>query len=159
MLTDSNKVYFFSDSHDSLLRTAFNMFKDKPIFGHGPKMFRIKCKNEKYATGITPCENHPHNFYLQLLAETGIIGFLFLFVALNYVIYCSVRQVKTILFEKKRFLKNYQICLLASLLTTVWPLIPNGNIFNNWLAICYSLPVGFYLHSIYGTNKKVVLKD
>jgi O-antigen ligase len=28
------------------------MFKDKPIFGHGPKMFRVICKDEKYATGI-----------------------------------------------------------------------------------------------------------
>jgi O-antigen ligase len=48
-------------------------------------MFRIICKDEKYATGITPCMTHPHNFYIQLLAETGIIGFLFLFSALSYV--------------------------------------------------------------------------
>jgi hypothetical protein len=31
---------------------------------------------------------------------------------------------------------------------------PNGNFFNNWLAIVYSLPTGFYLHSIYGNNRK-----
>ena len=48
-------------------------------------MFRVICKDEKYATGVTPCMTHPHNFYIQLLAETGIIGFLFLFSALIYV--------------------------------------------------------------------------
>ena len=65
------------------------MFEYKPIFGHGPKMFRVICKDEKYATGVSPCMTHPHNFYLQLLAETGIIGFLFLFSALAYFLYIS----------------------------------------------------------------------
>ncbi len=151
--------YIFTPQHDSLIRTAYNMFLDKPIFGHGPKMFRVICNNEKYATGITPCMTHPHNFYVQLLAETGIIGFLFLFSVLIYVIYCALRHFKTIVFKEKSFLSDYQVCLLACLLITIWPLSPNGNFFNNWLAICYSLPVGFYLHSYYGKNRKKVLKE
>ena len=68
------------------------MFLDKPIFGHGPKMFRVICKKNKYATGVRPCDTHPHNFYIQLLAETGIIGFSFLFIALVYVIYCALKK-------------------------------------------------------------------
>src|SRR5210317_2083113 len=159
LIESSKKQTIFTSVHDSHYRTAYNMFKDKPIFGHGPKMFRIICKDEKYATGVSPCMTHPHNFYVQLLAETGIIGFLFLFSALMYVIYCALRQLKTILFKEQRYLTDYQVCLLACLLITVWPLSPNGNFFNNWLMICYSLPVGFYLHSIYGKNRKEVLKE
>ena len=151
---ESKEKYFFTQTHDSLIRTAYNMFKDNFFFGHGPKMFRVICKDEKYAEGIQPCETHPHNFYVQLLAETGIIGFLFLFSVLYYVLHCCYRQWKTIIFKKKRYLTDYQVCLLAAILITVWPLVPNGNFFNNWLAITYSLPVGFYLHSIYGKNRK-----
>ena len=73
--------------------------------------------------------------------------------------YCGVRQLKTIVFKEKRYLSDYQVCLLACLLITVWPLSPNGNFFNNWLAICYSLPVGFYLHSIYEKNRKQAFKE
>ena len=142
-------VIIFSKAHDSLIRTAYNMFKDQPIFGHGPKMFRIICKDEKYATGTNPCMTHPHNFYVQLLAETGIIGFLFLLSALIYVIFTALRQFKSIIFKQKRRLTDYQVCLLAGILITVWPLTPNGNFFNNWLMVVYSLPVGFYLQSIY----------
>ena len=149
LVKDSNKIVIFTPAHDSLYRTAFNMFKDQYIVGHGPKMFRELCKEEKYATGITPCMTHPHNFYVQLLAETGVIGFLFLFSSFFYVLYASFSQLKSIIFRQKRKLSDYQVCLLAGILISVWPFTPNGNFFNNWLMIVYSLPVGFYLQSIF----------
>ena len=148
-IENSSKPTIFTPAHDSLIRTAFNMFKDQPLFGHGPKMFRVICEDEKYAVGISPCMTHPHNFYVQLLAETGIVGFLFLFSLFLYVIYASLKQIKSIIFKQKRFLSDYQVCLLAGILISVWPLSPNGNFFNNWLMIVYCLPVGFYLQSIY----------
>ena len=148
-----NKPTIFTPEHDSHIRTALNMYKDKSILGHGPKMFRLKCSDPKYATGKKPCATHPHNFYVQLLAETGIVGFSFLIMTFYYVVYSVFRQFKSIVFNQKRYLTDYQICLLSSILISVWPFSPNGNFFNNWLAIVYSLSVGFYLHSIY-SNKK-----
>ena len=147
----------FTPAHESVFRTAYNMFLDKPIFGHGPKMFRVLCKDEKYAVIVdkkNPCGAHPHNFYIQLLAETGIIGFSFLFITFAYVLYSAYRQFKSIVLKQKRYFTDYQISLLAGILIAIWPLTTNGNFFNNWLAIVYSLPVGFYLHSIYGKNRK-----
>jgi len=152
-IESSNEPVIFSKPHDSHLRTAYKAFKDKPFFGHGPKLFRIICKDEKYATGTHPCTTHPHNFYIQLLAETGITGFLFLFSAFSYVVYIALRQFKSIIMKQKKHLTDYQVCLLAGILITVWPFSPNGNFFNNWLMIVYSLPVGFYLQSIYSKKK------
>ncbi len=152
LIKSPNESNIFTPLHDSLIRTAYNMFKDQVLVGHGPKMFRVICKDEKYATGIAPCMTHPHNFYVQLLAETGIIGFLFLFSALVYILHAAFRQFKSIIFKQKRPLTDYQVCLLAGILITVWPISPNGNFFNNWLMIIYSLPVGFYLQSIYSKN-------
>ena len=154
LIESSKEAVIFSEEHDSLIRTAYKMFKDKPIFGHGPKMFRIICKDERYATGVNFCRTHPHNFYVQLLAETGIIGFMFLFSALSYVIYTALRQFKSIIFKQKRPLTDYQVCLLAGILITLWPFSPNGNFFNNWLIVVYSLPVGFYLQSIYSKKSR-----
>jgi hypothetical protein len=142
-------ITFFGPVYDSLIRTAYNMFKDKPILGHGPKMFRVLCKNEKYAVGKFSCQTHPHNFYVQLLAETGIIGFLFLFCSFCYVLFVAFMQFKSIIFNQNRYLSDYQVCLLSGMIITLWPFSPNGNFFNNWMMVVYSLPVGFYLQSIY----------
>jgi O-antigen ligase len=148
------ELTIFGPVYDSLFRTAYNMFKDKPILGHGPKMFRVLCKNKKYAVGKFSCQTHPHNFYVQLLAETGIIGFLFLFSAFSYVLYVAFMQFKSIILKQNRYLSDYQVCLLAGMIITLWPFSPNGNFFNNWMIITYSLPVGFYLQSVYTKKTK-----
>jgi len=62
------------------------MFKDKPILGHGPKLFRIVCKDYKYNKTEDVFSTHPHIFYLQLLAETGLLGFYFISIALFFVL-------------------------------------------------------------------------
>ena len=116
----STEKFIFTAIHDSHIRTAFNMFKEKPITGHGPKMFREICHKPKYAEGIRPCTTHPHNFYVQLLAETGIIGFSFLFSLFCYVIYASVKQLISLLRKtRKNYLTDYQVCLLAAILISI----------------------------------------
>jgi O-antigen ligase len=136
--------YIFTQVHDSSIKTAWKMFLDKPILGHGPKLFRIKCSDPKYATGNFPCDVHPHNFYIQLLSETGIIGFLFLVGLFFYLIFVTGIHVFKYFIHKKKFLSDYQIGLLSGLLITVWPLIPNGNLFTNHLMIMYGLQMGFF---------------
>jgi O-antigen ligase len=139
----NNKKYIFSQSHDSHIRTAYNMFLDQPILGVGPKLFRVKCKDTKYLHDVHGCSTHPHNFYVQLLGETGVIGFSFLFGTLIYFIYQTVKFIKYKYINKKIIFSDYQICLLSCLLITIWPFSPNGSFFNNLLMIFYSLHIGF----------------
>ncbi len=155
IIDNTEDPLFFTPVYDSHYKTAIKMFLDKPLAGHGPKMFRIKCSDPKYATGIKPCSTHPHNFYIQLLAETGLLGFSFLFILLSYVIYCSFKQLSSILRNKERFLSDYQVCLLAGILISVWPFSPNMNFFGNWLIVLYCLPFGLYLQSVFVKNREL----
>jgi O-antigen ligase len=143
-----SRILFFSEIHDGYARTSINMFLDKPVLGHGPNLFRIKCSDLKYSIGPTSCNIHPHNFYVQLAAETGIIGLSFLIGTAIYFIFLICKHVYKNLFFKEKFLSDYQICLLAGLLITIWPITTNGNFFNNHLMLLYSLQMGFFRKNI-----------
>tara|TARA_A100000164_G_C21929195_1_gene784695 strand:- start:1218 stop:2483 length:1266 start_codon:yes stop_codon:yes gene_type:complete len=134
--------YIFSQVHESHFKTAFNMFLDKPITGHGPKMFRIKCSDEKYQYDQLGCSTHPHNYYLQLLSETGLLGFSFLLLFYILILKNFIKQIY--LFFKKQEINYTNYFLTCSLLLLFLPISVSGNFFNNWLAIIYSLSLGFF---------------
>ncbi len=139
----------FSPQHQSHYLGAINMFLDKPIFGVGPKLFREFCDNEQYKIDKYTCSTHPHNTYIQILAETGLIGFIFILIPLIYIIRQLFTKLKDTISAVESDISDYQACLLICFLVTLWPFIPTQSFFNNWISIIYFLPVGFYLHSIY----------
>jgi len=146
--SSSTQKYFFSPGHESLIRTSWKMFLDKPIFGQGPKLYRIKSYDPKYETGTSPHHPHPHNFYVQLLAETGIVGFSFLAGLFCYFVFLTLKHIYIYFIYKKKWLSDYQICLLSGLLITIWPLTTNGSIFGNYLMLFYTLQIGFFKKNI-----------
>ena len=143
------QTVIFSESHNALYETAFKMFIDNPIFGHGPKMFREKC--DVFDNSALSCNTHPHNTYLQLLAETGIIGFSFIFILFTYLSFIILRQILNnlnIKIKNNNLFNDYQICLLIPIYLSIWPFSPSFNFFNNFISIIYFLPVGFMLHEM-----------
>ena len=50
-------------------------FHEAPIFGIGTANYRDLCAGIMIGLNDFRCDNHPHNFYIQFLAETGLVGF------------------------------------------------------------------------------------
>ena len=145
----NESVVIFSNIHQSHIIGAWKMFVDNPLVGQGPKMFRVLCNDIKFSNGdINTCSNHPHNLYVQLMAETGLLGLLFILTLCFSIIKLILNH--ALLFIKKReyLLSDFQICLIACLIVTLWPIIPSLNFFNNWMNVIFYLPVGFLLYSL-----------
>jgi O-antigen ligase len=126
---------------------AKELFKSNKFIGVGPKNYRQYCyKNEKFHKPPYACTTHPHNSYIQLLAETGFLGFLIIF---SLFIFFSISSIKHIYLRLFRNIELYNfptICLMASVLITLWPLTTSGSIFNNYINIFYFFPVGILLY-------------
>lgn len=151
--TSTNEISLFSIQHEVVYTSAYRIFKDNIFFGIGPKMFREKCKEEKYQVltdldhSINGCQTHPHNTYMQLLSETGILGTMPVLLLFIYTFYFIL--IRSLLFKQinKSKISNIYIILLSSLFINLWPIIPTGNFFNNWLSIMYFFPIGFILYN------------
>jgi O-antigen ligase len=50
------------------------VYEDAPILGIGTANYRILCAELTQHAPEVDCNTHPHNYYLQMLGETGIIG-------------------------------------------------------------------------------------
>jgi len=141
----------YSPLHEEHYISGLKMFADNPIFGQAPNMFDILCQEEKFY--YSSCTNHPHNSYIQLMAETGLIGVFFLVFAFLIISLLLFRHFlsKLNIFNFK--IPDYLLFYLLGLFIVTWPLIPTGSFFNNWTNVMYYFPVGFVLHYFY--NKKI----
>ena len=148
---DDDKKYIFSKNYHEIYHTSLKIFKDNIFFGIGPKNFRKFCNDINYKVG-SGCSTHPHNTYIQILTETGIIGFIYLFSVFVILSYYFMFHFYKMYLKKKPFFDDFQIALLVCIFISIWPLMPSGNFFNNWLSIVYFYPVGFFIWTL---DKKV----
>ena len=110
------KVYnIYSVMHYNHYISAFEIFKDNILIGIGPKNYRYECNKEKYFFNEFSCSTHPHNYLLQILTETGLIGgIIFILIYISFLCYI----LKKLSMNKNSLLK---LVLLSSILVNFFP--------------------------------------
>ena len=105
--------------------TAYEIFKNYPILGVGPKNFRLEVCKKKYENinstrAKQRCSTHPHNIVLEILSEQGVFGMI-LFLTLLYSI-----------LKGSNLFNEIQLLAFISFLIFVWPIGTSGSIFTSW---------------------------
>lgn len=120
-----------SDTQNSgyiqLWQTGLEMFKTAPLTGTGVGMFRFLCEHTMYATSFVPkCDNHPHQYYVQVLAETGLIGFVTFVTMVTSIIYVTWANAS----QSNNLLKK--TCFIVPL-ALFFPLQSTADVFGQWI--------------------------
>lgn len=133
-------LYFFNHTYNE------NNFSDdyvKDIFINFKKNEPIYVKFDLRGR----CNTHPHNIYLQILSETGLIGFLlFMIIFFNIskiIILLSLKKIKKKLLE----IEKSQLIINSSLMIFLFPIIPHPSLFNNWSLIFLSFIFSFKIYT------------
>ena len=159
-----NKSYSNMDviatlSYEDGTKKEINFFTNQFIIHLNNKFFDQKQKILSFKPlYVNGCNTHPHNFFIQILSETGIIGFSFFIFLYMYMLIGSLN----FLFNVKLLnnLYNYKVdlkisLLFGSFLVIFFPLFPSGNFFNNWISMILYFPIGFLLYFI---DKNKIIK-
>ena len=125
---NDNEKNFWDSHYGAHYLTSFEIFKNHPIIGSGPKTFRVECAKDEYAKINSDlrelrCSTHPHNIYFQLLSEVGAVGISLFIIFVFYIL--------------KNFYNYYNkndylfISIYLSIIVFLWPIKSTGSIFNN----------------------------
>tara|TARA_Y100000816_G_scaffold282563_1_gene258414 strand:- start:585 stop:1676 length:1092 start_codon:yes stop_codon:yes gene_type:complete len=141
---NDGKIYIFTKAHNDMYITGLKIFNENKFFGVGPRQYRNNCK--EFSVSNLSCQSHPHNTYIELLSEAGVFAFFIVFGTFILIVYYSVVHFfKSIFKRKDYFFNDFEICIISAILISLWPLIPTGSFFNNWMSIVYYFPVGMFL--------------
>lgn len=143
----------FNKTHEEHYISALKMFNDFPLFGIGTNTYRFESLKPKYNSITHDINSHPHHYYLQTMAELGIVGFLLISVFFLFLSFIGLKQLFFILLSKKTKQIPFEVLLYPMILFVYWwPLIPNMSIYNNWNNVLMMLPLGFFLRYFYGNK-------
>ncbi len=137
--------------------TAFQIFKENILFGIGQNNFRIVCNDKKYSELKSKriddrCSTHPHNYYIQIISDLGIINLLLFLTLIYYLFFNTIKN-------NNNYILNYG--KIISLVIIFFPFLPTGSFYNNWnsslnwiiISICISSSVPYQL-SLFNFLKK-----
>lgn len=134
--SDKDELFKFGSGHGLIYISALDTWLDKPYLGSGIKSFRINCKKREFIfyPGKTEhggqknrtCAPHPHNYYLEILNDTGFIGLLVLMIGIFLISFKNINFYKSKEFKFK--LINY--LLILSLFIEFFPIRSSGSFFS-----------------------------
>jgi uncharacterized membrane protein YoaK (UPF0700 family) len=91
------------------------------------------------------------------LAEIGLLGFGFLILLYFYILF---KFIKTFFKKEKNKIDLIKLILYQAIIVNLFPFMPSGNFFNNWMSIVLYIPVALiiFFENLNNKNQKYLVK-
>ena len=137
-------INIFSPNHHGHLIITKELFTKNLIFGVGPKGFRHYCRSVNFDPPKGICSTHPHNILAQTLSELGIIGLLFYLIFIVFILRIFFKNIRK---KTTNHEINGLLVISIGLLINLFPFVPSGNFFNNWISSFLYFKIGLFIFS------------
>ena len=107
--------------HAKIFLNSFQLTRSSPIFGNGVKSFRYRCIELQ----VKNCSTHPHNMYMELLHDGGIMLLLLYYIYFILMLFNNFKQ---------KINNYYNLSIIVMLIVFLNPLQITGSIFSTWYA-------------------------
>ncbi len=149
-----NTIGFLNSQTGAHFLTALKIWENNPVFGIGIKNFRHESKKEIYSTLKSHqiefrVSTHPHNFQLELLSETGFIGFILFNLFIIILFYKILRNFK--INEKNNF---YISVFFILILSKYFPIKTDSSLYSSSMGLLFWIFLIFLLIS-YNRNLEI----
>jgi len=140
---EKREVFYQKNLYFKLYRSGIEVFKNYPTFGVGNKNYRIETCDGNKNNKNYHCSTHPHQVYIEFLAEHGLLGTAIFLILIFYLIFKNLK----IYLNSQNFI---QLGSFIYLLINFLPLLPSGSFFNDFNSTLFW--INFSL--MYACNKK-----
>ena len=107
-----NNIYFH------MFNNAYEIFKDNFLLGTGLQTYRYECP-----ILYQNCSTHPHNFFMELLSDTGMFSAMIFYFGLFYLFFSKIKNSNS--FFEKSIIFTFTFLLF-------FPFLPSGSFFNSY---------------------------
>ncbi|MFW5453778.1 O-antigen ligase family protein [Thioalkalivibrio sulfidiphilus] len=130
---------FWESPYGRLYDNALMLWRDAPWTGVGIKNYRPICKDVTQDPSIEGwfC-SHPHNTYVEILAEGGLIGVLLFSTMLALILWHFLKAI-----PRQAMTAGFAIALF---LATFWPIMSTMSITSGWIAAIIWMGMGWAIN-------------
>jgi len=146
---DRDDVYtpYNGPVHFAEFETFFDTWKMNKIIGGGIRSFRINCpkRNNVQLSERATCNTHPHNYYLEILTDLGLIGLIVILILFSIILYRSLIKMKFIY-------GNYLSPFFFIFVAEIFPFKSTGSFFTTTNSIFLFLILSILVGSTHQKN-------
>ena len=142
IITKENSSPLYGGVYDYYLnfQSGILIWKDNIFFGKGYRYYKNNCENFLKDGSNVGCSTHPHNIYIEILSDHGLIGLILFILFIFFILLENLRY-----FDQKKFYG-----FLITIIVISFPLVTSQSIFSSYYGSIFFFY--FYLNKLL-TNK------
>ena len=126
-VTVNGKLIQIPNNYIKEFNSGYQTWLNNKYIGGGIKSFHKNCQKSGISFNILNCSSHPHNYYLEILSEIGIIGLIILIIIFSKIFYDNL--IKRNMFEYSLEKNGLILPFIFLFLLEIFPIRTTGSFF------------------------------